>query len=65
MNMELSLEQQINLRIYQQAIDTMSEQEVKAMLSSLIRQTLIKDNIIRSLIKDQWSDNSLISEVAE
>jgi len=63
--MELSLEQQINLRIYQQAIDTMSEQEVKAMLSSLIRQTLIKDNIIRSLIKDQWSDNSLISEVAE
>jgi Phycobilisome degradation protein nblA len=48
---ELSLEQQINLRIYEQQIKHLSREELESSLKDLIRQMMIKDNAIRNLMK--------------
>lgn len=49
---ELTLEQQFSLRIYTEAVKTMPDEDVRSYLLELIAQLMVKDNVIRHLIKE-------------
>jgi Phycobilisome degradation protein nblA len=47
----LNLEQQFNLKIYQDQIRHMSQDQAQEALLEVMRQIMIKDNVIRHLMK--------------
>ena len=47
----LNLEQQFNLKIYQDQIRDMSQGQAQDALQEVMRQIMIKDNVIRHLMK--------------
>jgi hypothetical protein len=49
--LELSLEQQFFLRLYEQQVTKLSQDQAQEFLVEMIRQMMVKDNVIRSLIK--------------
>ena len=49
--LDLSLEQQFSLIRYQEQVAQLSRDEAQEFLLEVLRQTMIKDNAIRSLIK--------------
>jgi Phycobilisome degradation protein nblA len=49
--LELSLEQQFSLRQYERHITALSKNETHDFLLEVLRQLMIKDNVIRSLMK--------------
>ncbi len=50
---ELTIEQQFSLRIYTEAVKTMPDEDVRSYLLELIAQLMVKDNVIRHLVKEQ------------
>jgi Phycobilisome degradation protein nblA len=55
----LNLEQQFNLKIYQDQIRHMSQDQAQDALLEVMRQIMIKDNVIRHLMKGQFSSQAL------
>lgn len=51
----LNLEQQFNLKMYQDQIRHMSQDQAQDALLEVMRQIMIKDNVIRHLMKGQFS----------
>jgi hypothetical protein len=51
LTLELSLEQQFFLRLYEQQVTKLSQDQAQEFLIEMIRQMMVKDNVIRSLIK--------------
>jgi Phycobilisome degradation protein nblA len=49
--LELSLEQQFSLMQYEKQITALSKNETHDFLLEVLRQLMIKDNVIRSLMK--------------
>jgi hypothetical protein len=49
--LELSLEQQFNLKSYEQSIKTMSQAEAQDCLLQVLRQLMVKENIIKHLMQ--------------
>ena len=47
----LNLEQQFNLKMYQDQIRDMSQGQAQDALLEVMRQSMIKDNVIRHLMK--------------
>jgi flagellar basal body-associated protein FliL len=47
----LNLEQQFNLKVYQDQISHMSQEQAQEALLEVMRQIMIKDNVIRHLMK--------------
>lgn len=47
----LNLEQQFNLKVYQDQISHMSQEQAQEALIEVMRQIMIKDNVIRHLMK--------------
>jgi flagellar basal body-associated protein FliL len=47
----LNLEQQFNLKVYQDQIQYMSQEQAQEALLEMMRQIMIKDNVIRHLMK--------------
>jgi Phycobilisome degradation protein nblA len=47
----LSLEQQFFLRLYEQQVTKLSQDQAQEFLIEMIRQMMVKDNVIRSLTK--------------
>jgi hypothetical protein len=54
--LELSLEQQFNLRTYKEMVKGLSPEQAQDMLLDVLQQLMIKDNVIRNLLKSdgQW-----------
>jgi hypothetical protein len=50
--MELSLEQQFSLRKYQEQVKELDRDAAQEYLLEAFRLLMVKDNVIRSLIKD-------------
>ncbi len=48
----LSLEQQFNLRAYADQIKQLNQEQAQEMLLEVLRQLMIKENVIKSLLKD-------------
>jgi hypothetical protein len=48
---QLSLEQQFQMRIIEQSMQDMSREQLQDMMIQIMRFLLVKDNIIRDLVK--------------
>jgi len=49
--MELSLEQQFNLKLYEKQVKSLSHEESQEYLLELLRQLMVKDNMLKHLMK--------------
>ena len=50
--LELTLEQQFKLKIYIERIKLISLEESRILLAEMMRQNMIKDNVIKELLKN-------------
>jgi hypothetical protein len=50
---QLTIEQKFSLRIYTEAVKDMPDEDVRSYLLELIAQLMVKDNVIKHLIKEQ------------
>ncbi len=51
----LSLEQQFNLTVYEKQIEGLSAEQAQDYLLQVLRQLMVKDNMISHLLKDGLS----------
>ena len=49
--MSLSLEQQFNLKLYEEQVRTMSAEQSQTYLLEVMRQLMVKENIVKHLMK--------------
>jgi hypothetical protein len=49
--LELSLEQQFNLRAYQEQVKGLDQTQAQEMLLEVLRQLMVKENVIKHLLK--------------
>lgn len=49
--MELSLEQKFNLKLYEEQVKSLSPEESQKFLLEVLRQLMVKDNMLRHLLK--------------
>lgn len=49
--MELSLEQKFNLKLYEEQIKGLSQEESQKYLLEVLRQLMVKDNMLKHLLK--------------
>ena len=56
---ELSLEQQFNIRSFEQQVQNMSREQALEFLVNLYRQMILQENSYKNLLKHQWG----ISEI--
>ncbi len=52
LQLELSLEQEFNLKLYQDQVKSLSQEQAQEFLLEVLRQLMVKDNVIRSLLKN-------------
>ncbi|MEG3935726.1 MULTISPECIES: NblA/ycf18 family protein [unclassified Microcoleus] len=53
---DLTLEQQLRLRIYASQAQSLSVEEARVLLVELMRQNMIKDNVIKSLLNSNQNE---------
>ena len=53
LNTSLSLEQKFQMRIFQESVATMNPQEARSLLLEASKLLMIKDNIIKGLIRKE------------
>jgi hypothetical protein len=51
LSLELSLEQKFNLKLYEDQIKDLSQEQAQTFLLEVLRQLMVKDNVIRSLLR--------------
>jgi Phycobilisome degradation protein nblA len=49
----LNLEQEFSLKLYEEQIKNLSQAESQEFLLEVLRQLMVKDNVIKELIKQQ------------
>ncbi|MFM7449379.1 MAG: NblA/ycf18 family protein [Leptolyngbyaceae cyanobacterium] len=49
--MELTLEQKFNLKIYQEQVKSLSHEESQEFLLEVLRQLMVKDNMLKHVMK--------------
>ncbi len=49
--LSLSLEQNFNLKVYEDQVKNLSQEQAQEFLLEVMRQLMIKDNVIRHLMK--------------
>jgi hypothetical protein len=49
--MELSLEQKFNLKLYEEQVKGLSPEESQKFLLEVLRQLMVKDNMLKHLLK--------------
>ncbi|BAY28946.1 phycobilisome degradation protein NblA [Nostoc carneum NIES-2107] len=49
--MELNLEQKFNLKLYEEQIKNLNQEESQKLLLEVMRQLMVKDNMIKHLLK--------------
>ncbi len=51
LNLKLTLEQQFNMRLFEDSAEAMSREQALSLLMEASRLLMIKDNIIKDLLK--------------
>jgi hypothetical protein len=49
---QLSLEQQFKLKVLQEQVQTLSKEQAQEYLLEMFRQMMVKDNLVKNLLKD-------------
>ncbi|OLP18567.1 phycobilisome degradation protein nblA [Leptolyngbya sp. 'hensonii'] len=52
--LELSMEQKFNLKVYEEQIKGLSPEQSQEFLLEVLRQLMIKENVIRHLMKQTY-----------
>jgi hypothetical protein len=52
--LELSLEQQFSLRTYADQVKGLDQEQAQQLLLQVVRQLMIKENVIRHLVKESF-----------
>ena len=52
LNLDLSLEQQFKIKIFEQSIAAMNSEEARSLLLEASKLLMVKDNIIKGLMKN-------------
>jgi len=47
----LTIEQQFNMKVYEDQVKNLSPEQAQEMLLELMRQMMIKDNVVKHLMK--------------
>jgi len=55
LNLDLTTEQQFMLQVYQQQIANLSPEDCYKMLLEIITQNMMKDNVIKTLLRSDAS----------
>ncbi|MDZ7956650.1 MAG: NblA/ycf18 family protein [Aulosira sp. DedQUE10] len=50
--MDLNLEQKFNLKLYEEQVKGLNQEESQKMLLEVLRQLMVKDNMIKHLLKE-------------
>jgi|GEM_PF-1602628 len=53
LNMDLTLEQKFKMRIFEESIHAMNPEEARSLLVEASKLLMVKDNIIRGLMKKE------------
>ncbi len=56
---QLSLEQELNLRIFTDRVQTLTLEEAQGLSIELYRRMMLKDNLYEELLKDYWGISSV------
>lgn len=51
-SIELSLEQQFKLKVYQEQVKALTPEQAKDYLIEVMRQLMVKENVIKQLVKE-------------
>ncbi|MDJ0592184.1 MAG: NblA/ycf18 family protein [Pleurocapsa sp. MO_226.B13] len=51
LNMNLTVEQQFQMRLYQESVQAMKPEEARSLLLEASKLLMVKDNIIKGLMK--------------
>nr|QNL31613.1 MAG: NblA-related protein [Bacteriophage sp.] len=51
---ELSLEQQFNIRSFQTQVEKMSQEQAQDFLIKLYEQMMVRENMYKAFLKHQW-----------
>ena len=51
-NMQLSLEQQFRLKTLTEQVKSLSQEEAQTYLLEVLRQMMVKDNLVKQLLKN-------------
>ncbi|WP_319420043.1 NblA/ycf18 family protein [Pleurocapsa sp. FMAR1] len=49
---QLSLEQKFKLKVLQEQVQNLSKEEAQEYLLEMFRQTMVKDNLVKNLLKN-------------
>ncbi len=49
--LELTMEQQFNMKVYEEQVKRLSAEQAQEFLLDVMRQLMVKDNVIKHLIK--------------
>lgn len=52
LNLDLSLEQQFKMKLFEQSIAAMNSEEARSLLLEASKLLMVKDNIIKGLMKN-------------
>lgn len=63
--MDLSLEQQFNVRSFETQVNKMSREQAQEFLVKLYKQMLVRENMYKEFLKHEWGlDNGLSADSA-
>ena len=51
---ELSLEQQFNIRSFQSQVEKMSREQAQCLLIELYQEMMVRENMYKAFLKHQW-----------
>lgn len=57
--MGLSLEQKFNLKLYEEQVQNLSADESQRFLLEVLRQLMVKDNMVKHLLKERLMPQSV------
>lgn len=58
-NLELSLEQQFELRSFEVQVQTLSREEAQQRLIDLCEQMMLRENLYNQMLRDKWGIESM------
>ena len=54
LNMDLTLEQKFTMRLFEESIQVMNPEEARSLLVEASKLLMVKDNIIKGLMKQEF-----------
>jgi Phycobilisome degradation protein nblA len=60
-SLELTLEQEFNLKVYEDQVKNMTQEQAQGYLLEILRQVMVKDNLIKHLLASNMFESAFSS----